>query len=206
MATRLNELEPTVGTIVVEQLQRMAERMDRQRFIHINSTRSGGGVAEMLAQTIPLWNELGIDAHWGVIEGDQSFFEVTKAVHNALQGFKANITKAMFDHYLEINRENAGRFELDADFIVVDDPQPAYLIEYMRSRARRWIWRCHIDASKPDRKVWRFLREAVKHYDASIFSMLNFAQNLPHPQFLVYPSIDPLSEKIGSFLTKRSWR
>ncbi len=195
MTTRLKKLEPIVGQIVIDQLRHMAERLGRQRLVHVNSTRVGGGVAELLSQVMPLWNELGIDARWEVIEGDQRFFEVTKAMHNALQGFKVNITEAMLHHYLEVNRLNAGRFEFEADFAVVNDPQPAYLIQHMRSQARRWIWRCHIDASKPDRKVWRFLREAVKEYDASIFSMPNFSQNLPHPQYLVYPSIDPLSEK-----------
>ncbi len=195
MATRLSELEPIVGSTVIELLKHMAEQLGRQRLVHINSTRSGGGVAEILSQIIPLWNELGIDARWEVIEGDQSFFEVTKAMHNALQGFKVNITKGMLDHYLEVNRHNADRFEFDADFMVVNDPQPAFLIQHMRSRARKWIWRCHIDASRPDRKIWRFLRVAVKQYDASIFSMPSFAQNLAHPQYLVYPSIDPLSEK-----------
>ena len=195
MTTRLQELEPITGPIVIEQLRRMADRLDVQRLVHINSTRSGGGVAELLTQIIPLWKELGVDARWEVIEGDQRFFEVTKAMHNALQGFKENITQAMLQHYLEVNRSNAGRLKFEADFVVVNDPQPAYLIQHIHSRARRWIWRCHIDASRPDRKIWRFLREAVKQYDASIFSMPNFSQNLPHPQYLVYPSIDPLSDK-----------
>jgi trehalose synthase len=195
MTTRLGELEPIVGPVVIDQLRRMADRLGRQRLVHINSTRVGGGVAELLSQIMPLWNELGIDARWEVIEGDQSFFEVTKAMHNALQGFNVHISKAMFQHYLEVTRLNAERFQFDADFMFVNDPQPAYLIEHMRSRARRWIWRCHIDVSRPNREVWRFLREAVRHYDASIFSMPNFAQNLPHPQYLVFPSIDPLSEK-----------
>jgi trehalose synthase len=101
----------------------------------------------------------------------------------------------MFQHYLEVNRINAGRLDLSADYIVVNDPQPAFLIQHKRDQARKWIWRCHIDASRPDRKVWRLLREAVSRYDASIFSMPGFSQNLMHPQYLVYPSIDPLSEK-----------
>ncbi|SPF50673.1 Trehalose synthase [Syntrophobacter sp. SbD1] len=195
MTTRLEKLEPIVGPIVIDQLRRMAEQLGSQRLVHVNSTRSGGGVAELLSSIMPLWSELGIDARWEVIEGDQNFFEVTKAMHNALQGFKVTITNGMLQHYLEINRRNADRLEFDSDFVVINDPQPAYLIQDMRSRARRWIWRCHIDASRPDRKVWRFLREAVRQYDASIFSMPSFAQNLPHPQYLVYPSIDPLSEK-----------
>ena len=195
MTTRLEALDPIVGATVVDQLRRMADRLKPLRLVHINSTRMGGGVAELLIGIIPLWNELGIDARWEVIQGDQAFFEVTKAMHNALQGFKVNIGNAMLDHYLEINRMNAAKLDFDADFVVVNDPQPAYLIQFMREKAKKWIWRCHIDASKPDRKVWRFLREAVKQYDASIFSMPGFAQNLPHPQYLLYPSIDPLSEK-----------
>lgn len=163
--------------------------------VHVNSTRIGGGVAELLRQIVPIWNELGIDARWEVIEGDQSFFEVTKAMHNALQGFKVNITEAMLKHYLEINRENALRLNFDADFVVINDPQPAYVIQHARSHAKRWIWRCHIDVSRPDRRVWRFLQRSVSQYDASIFSMPNFAQRLPHPQYLVHPAIDPLSEK-----------
>jgi trehalose synthase len=193
--SRLSEYEPIVGSETVDQLRRLAEHLGRRSLVHVNSTRIGGGVAELLQQIVPLWNELGIDTRWEVIEGDQSFFEVTKAMHNALQGFRVNITEAMLKHYLEINLENALRLNFDADFVVVNDPQPAYLIQHARSHAKRWIWRCHIDVSKPDRRVWRFLRGAVSQYDASIFSMPNFAQRLSHPQYLVHPAIDPLSEK-----------
>jgi trehalose synthase len=192
---KLSELEPIVGQDVIYQLRGLAERLGRQRLVHVNSTRMGGGVAEILQQIIPIWNELGVEARWEVIEGDQSFFEVTKAMHNALQGLKSSISPTMLKHYEEVNHTNAARLDLNADFVVVNDPQPAFLIQHMRPRARRWIWRCHIDVSRPDRRIWRFLRTVVSTYDASIFSMPNFAQNLPHPQYLIYPSIDPLSEK-----------
>jgi trehalose synthase len=163
--------------------------------VHVNSTRSGGGVAEILMSTVPLWNQLGLETRWEVIQGDQNFFEITKAMHNALQGLKANLTPAMLEHYREVNEENARRFDWQADFVVINDPQPAFLIEDMKPQAKHWIWRCHIDASRPTRNVWRYLQIAVRQYDASIFSMPNFSQNLPHPQYLIYPSIDPLSEK-----------
>ncbi len=163
--------------------------------MHINSTRTGGGVAELLQSAVPIWNQLGIGTSWEVIQGDQAFFEVTKAMHNALQGLKARLSSAMLQHYREVNRENARRFDWETDFVVVHDPQPAFMIEDMHPRAKHWIWRCHIDASRPDRQVWRFLRDAVRQYDASIFSMANFSQNLPHPQYLIPPSIDPLAEK-----------
>jgi trehalose synthase len=99
------------------------------------------------------------------------------------------------EHYQEINRENARKFTWEADFVLVHDPQPAWLINEMRPQAKHWIWRCHIDVSRPNRKVWKYLREIVSQYDASVFSMAKFAQNLPHPQYLIRPSIDPLSEK-----------
>ena len=191
----LSDYEPIVGTEVVNQLYRLAERLAPRSLAHINSTRVGGGVAELLTSILPLWNQLGIETRWEVIQGDQTFFEITKAMHNALQGIRTRFTPAMLDHYREVNRENARRFTWEADFVVVNDPQPAFLIEDMRPQGKHWIWRCHIDASKPDRQVWRYLREAVRQYEASIFSMANFSQILPHRQYLIYPSIDPLSEK-----------
>ena len=136
-----------------------------------------------------------MDVKWEVIQGDQEFFEITKAMHNALQGYKVHLSPAMLDHYREINRENARKFTWESDFVLVHDPQPAYLINFLRPQAKHWIWRCHIDASRPDRQVWKFLQEIVSQYEASVFSMSQFAQNLPHPQYLIRPSIDPLSEK-----------
>jgi len=144
---------------------------------------------------VPLMNQLGLQTTWEVIMGDPAFFEVTKAFHNGLQGFKVHLTPAMLEHYRQVNLENARRFSWEADVVLVHDPQPASLIEVLRPQARRWVWRCHIDASRPQLAVWRFLREIVKQYDASVFSMSQFSQNLPHPQYLIRPSIDPLSEK-----------
>jgi trehalose synthase len=184
-----------VGPEVIEQLHRLAERLGPVSFIHINSTRTGGGVAEVLSRSVPLLNEMGLDTTWEVIEGDPSFFEVTKGFHNALQGMKVQIKPSLLDHYIEVNRENARRFAWEADFVMVHDPQPAYLIQEIRSQGKHWIWRCHVDISRPNLKVWKFLRDIVSQYDASVFSMSKFAQNLPHPQYIIRPSIDPLSEK-----------
>jgi trehalose synthase len=184
-----------VGSEVIDQLHRLAERLGPRRFININSTRTGGGVAEILNRTVPLFNQLGLDCRWENITGDQEFFEITKAIHNGLQGLKVKLTSAMVEHYREVNRENARKFIWEADTVVVHDPQPANLIDDLRPQAKQWIWRCHIDASRPHLPVWRMLREVVKQYDASVFSMDRFAQNLPHPQYLIHPSIDPLSEK-----------
>lgn len=191
----LDHYRPLVGDEVIGQLERLAERLGRRRLVHVNSTRTGGGVAEMLQRNVPILNQLGVDTRWEVIQGDQTFFELTKAFHNSLQGLKTVFPHGGVERYLEINRENARRLTWDADVAVIHDPQPVFLIEHARRRARHWVWRCHIDISKPDRQVWALLRKAVIQYDASIFSMPSFSQNLPHPQYLIYPCIDPLSEK-----------
>ncbi len=191
----LNDYADIVGREVVDQLHRLAERLGPRRLVNVNSTRTGGGVAEILHRSVPLMNQLGVETRWEVIEGDPTFFEVTKGMHNALQGQRVNLTPALLTHYREINRQNAQKFDWESDYAVIHDPQPAYLIKHLKARAQHWIWRCHIDISRPDLRVWRFLREVVSEYDASVFSMSRFAQNLPHDQYLIYPSIDPLSEK-----------
>jgi len=191
----LNDYEPIVGAEVIGQLHRLAERLGPRRFVHVNSTKSGGGVAEILSRAVPLLNQVGLEVRWEVIQGDAEFFEVTKSFHNALQGEDVHLTDTLLEHYQEINRENARKFTWEADFAMIHDPQPAWLINEMRDRAKHWIWRCHIDASRPNRRVWKYLREIVSQYDASVFSMAKFAQNLPHNQYIIRPSIDPLSEK-----------
>ena len=178
----------------VEFLLRMAEKIQGKKIIHVNSTKLGGGVAEILRSLVPLLQSVGLDAQWEVITGNEEFFATTKAFHNALQGQEQKIPPAMLQNYLEVNRENAKHLSLEADFVVIHDPQPAALIE-SRPKKGKWIWRCHIDVSQPQRKVWDFLRQFVVNYDATIFSLPRFAQRLPIPQFLIYPSIDPLSDK-----------
>jgi len=192
--TGLSDYVPIVGQENIDQLFRLAERLKGRSVVHVNSTQTGGGVAEILKSLIPLMNELGIDTRWVVINGNGEFFDVTKAFHNALQGNKVNVSEEMFRTYIETNKKNAQDLNLEADVVIIHDPQPASLVDYRKGQAK-WVWRCHIDVSRPERKVWRFLREYIVKYDASIFSVSQFAQNLPHPQYLILPSIDPLSDK-----------
>lgn len=186
-----NEIAPP-GT--VDLLYRLADRLKGRSLLHINSTRLGGGVAEMLRNMVPLFKELGIDMRWEVIEGTPLFFKTTKAIHNALQGQDQEFTIEMYQEYTKVNEQNAKRIDLDSDVVVVHDPQPAALIEHKRPDSR-WIWRCHIDVSVPKRRVWNFLKSYVSRYDCAVFSLPSFTQKLPIPQFLIYPSIDPLSDK-----------
>lgn len=194
MKITLSDYEGVAPAGTVEFIQRLAERVKGKSLLHVNSTRYGGGVAEILNRLIPLLKGLEIDVRWDVIEGSEFFFTVTKNFHNALQGQVVNVTEDMLQAYLECNQENAKKLDLVADVVVIHDPQPAALVS-RRKRKDKWVWRCHIDISQPQRKIWRFLRPFVTQYDAAIFSLPKFAQRLPIPQYLVYPSIDPLSDK-----------
>jgi trehalose synthase len=198
MTLSLSAYESTVGTSVISQLRRLGEKLAGIKVVHVNSTREGGGVAEILQWVIPLMSDIGLDARWEVITGTHKFFAITKAFHNGLQGFPVDLTVKDWRLWHEINERNAaGIREIleEADIVVVHDPQPAPLILFCPNRRGKWIWRAHIDISRPFRPVWKGIRPVVERYDASIFSMHQFAQPLPHHQYLIPPSIDPLSEK-----------
>jgi trehalose synthase len=180
----------------VDMLRRLGERVKGRSLVHVNSTRWGGGVAEMLHRLLPLMGELGVNVRWEVMDGDESFYATTKCFHNALQGTEQVITDQMLEAYRATNKRNAERLDLGSDVVLIHDPQPAALVD---ERAKRpgasWIWRCHIDLGRPVRRVWSFLRDYIVKYDAAIFSLPKFAQRLPIPQFLEYPAIDPLDAK-----------
>lgn len=196
MSVRIADYREVIGEENVSVIERLAHRLRGRTLLMVNSTKEGGGVAEMLRTLTPLFECLGVKTRWEVVTGDQEFFETTKAMHNALQGMPVTFTKSALDHYIEVNQENAKSIDLEADYVIIHDPQPASLILFRKSeKSSKWVWRCHIDVSKPDRQIWKFLREFISHYDASIFSTAAFAQALPHPQFLIPPAIDPLSEK-----------
>ena len=194
MSTSLQDYRAVVGSEVIDELKIAADQVKDRKIQHINSTFVGGGVAELLARMVLLFRELGIETTWDVIKGEKPFFEVTKAFHNALHGGQETITGAMFDTYRETTARNLEEMEIVGDVVVVHDPQPAGLIE-RRSSDCRWIWRCHIDVSTPDTKVWNFLKPYVDRYDSSVFSIPEFSQQLNIPQFMIAPSIDPLSDK-----------
>ncbi|MGD0660726.1 MAG: glycosyltransferase [Syntrophorhabdales bacterium] len=174
-------------------LQRLGERLAGKSFLHVNSTRLGGGVAEILQRMVPILRELGIEARWEILEGDQKFFDITKKIHNALQGDQVEISPEMWEYHYEVNKKNAERLDLDADAVLIHDPQPVPLVLF-RKRGR-WIWRCHIDLSNPAAGVARFLKRYCRQYDAAIFSVAKFVMPMAIDQFIIQPSIDPLSEK-----------
>ena len=195
MSARIEDYRPVVGSQVIDELLLLADRVRHRRLQHINSTSVGGGVAEILTRMVPLFRDLGIETTWDVIKGNQAFFAVTKAFHNALHGGEESITEDMFEVFRATTAMNLADLHSFGDVVVVHDPQPAGLIARKPEVGGRWLWRCHIDVSTPDPRVWEFLRDYVARYDATIFSMPDFAQQLTIPQFMVTPSIDPLSDK-----------
>jgi len=198
MTTMLDSYAAVTGEDVIRHLQQLAEPLKGKSMVHVNSTRVGGGVAEILEKLVPLARELGLDTRWEVITGDSEFYQCTKSFHNSIQGDRIAIPETLLDHFLEVNEQNANnlRSVLEAaDFVFIHDPQPVALLKYCSKRKGKWIWRCHIDASHPYRGTWRFLDRYIRDYDASIFSLSQFVQLLPHPAYIIPPSIDPLSDK-----------
>lgn len=198
MTGLLDSYAAAAGEDSIDQLRQLAQLMSGMTVVHVNSTRLGGGVAEILHKLVPLSNELGLDTHWEVVTGSSDFYRCTKAMHNALQGMPQAISRDLLKVYEQTNAENAERLApllRAADVVFIHDPQPAALIRHIPDRKGKWIWRCHIDVSHPYRRVWKYLREHVSAYDASVFSLSGFTQALPIPEYIIPPSIDPLSEK-----------
>jgi trehalose synthase len=194
----LKQYAAVVGDDVVEQLQGLARPLAGLKVVHVNSTRVGGGVAEILTKMVPLMQELGLETRWEVISGDELFYACTKTFHNALQGNPVVPTEAQLEAYEATNARNAEELRdvlREADIVIIHDPQPAPLLGLIPERRGHWVWRCHIDLSQPHRPVWKYLLPHVAGYEGSIFSLASFARRLPHPCYLIPPSIDPLADK-----------
>lgn len=189
----IEEYAPIIGQSKIDNLKLLAEKLAGKQITHFNSTAVGGGVAEILNRMIPLWKELGVETRWDVIKGGGQFYEVTKKFHNALHGKPEQVTQSDFDIFMETSRKNIEEMNTDSDVLFIHDPQPIALIK--KKNNNKWVWRCHIDVSHPHPDVWGFLRNFITEYDASVFSVQHFSQVLPIRQFLIAPSIDPLSDK-----------
>lgn len=198
MESLLEQYAHVVGNEVIDHLRQLANPLRGMKILHINSTKEGGGVAEILHRLIPLKRELGIDVDWEVINGEADFYKCTKKMHNSLQGNRDDISSALLTVYENTNLQNFERLQKkleQADVVFIHDPQPAALFNFCNKRKGKWVWRCHIDVSHPYRPVWKYLREFIKDYDASIWSLSAFVQPMSHPMYLIPPSIDPLSQK-----------
>jgi trehalose synthase len=183
---------------LMDEIRRLAEPLRGKRVVHLSATAFGGGVAEINYTLVPLMADVGLDVEWRIIHGAEEFFNVTKTVHNALQGSPQGLTEDERGIYRDYNAMNARDFEGDYDIVIVHDPQPAALIDYVNSTDARWIWRCHIDLSAPNEDVLNTLLPSIGRYDAAIFHLREYVprNNGGRPPCYIWPpAIDPLTPK-----------
>jgi trehalose synthase len=194
---KLGDYGSLVGRRLMDGIARLAEPLEGARVLHLSATAFGGGVAEINYTLIPLMADAGLNVEWRVIWGQEEFFQVTKAIHNALQGSPESLSEVEREIFERYNQRNAEALEGDFDFVVVHDPQPCAMVEHARDAGRHWIWRCHIDLSQPNRDVVAFLAPWLAQYDAAIFHRREYVPpvaGLP-TAFIWPPAIDPLAPK-----------
>jgi trehalose synthase len=198
----LADYESVVGAACIEEIRNLAAPLAGARVLHLNATSFGGGVAEILTALVPLMSDVGLASDWQVIRGADEFYQVTKAMHNSLQGMYVDWTPEMRETWLSYNRLNAELFDETYDFVIVHDPQPAPLLAMLQENGSphaggRWIWRCHIDLTEAQVQTWDILRPHLNVYDGVIFTALDYIKDgLEGPEpFVVPPAIDPLSPK-----------
>jgi trehalose synthase len=187
-----------LGRGLMAEIQRLAGPMEGKRVLHLSATAFGGGVAEINYTLVPLMRSAGLDAEWRIIHGEDEFFNVTKKIHNALQGSPVGLTADEEETFHRYNALNAEEFdESDYDFVIIHDPQPAAMIDHFPDRSARWIWRCHIDLSEPNQEVLEFLLPSIGRFDSTIFHRPEYVpatDKLPDA-FIWPPAIDPLAPK-----------
>lgn len=188
----VEDYEPHIGAQAVERILAKARQISDLQIVHVNSTYYGGGVSELLSSLTLLMNAAGVQTEWRVIQGRPDFFSITKKLHNALQGADINLSDLKMQIHEDVVFENAVRLHFNHDVVFVHDPQPLPLIQHFRHRGP-WIWQCHVDLSHPNPAVWNYLRQFIDRYDAVIFSIPEYAQQLARPQNFFMPAIDPFS-------------
>ena len=186
-----------VGPRLMSQIRSLAASLQGRRVLHLSATAFGGGVAEINYTLIPIMRDAGLEVEWRVIWGQDEFFQVTKAIHNALQGSPEGLGEAQKEVYAAYNRRNAEALRGEFDFVIVHDAQPAAVIEHAPETGRHWIWRCHIDLSEPNPAVVDFLAPFLGRYDATVFHRPEYVPRVAGlPTAYIWPpAIDPLSPK-----------
>jgi trehalose synthase len=191
---QIEDYEPLIGSENVERVRGKARRLKDLRVANFNSTYYGGGVAEVISSLTLLMNSLGLRTEWRVIQGTADFFSITKKMHNALQGGEIDLSTIKKEIYEQVIYENSVRNFLEYDFVIVHDPQPLPLVEHYEKKCP-WIWRCHIDLSRPDAEMWKYLRRWIDSYDAAIVSCPEYKQEMKPPQRVFMPAINPFTIK-----------
>jgi trehalose synthase len=182
---------------LMDEIRRLAEPLAGKRVVHLSATAFGGGVAEINYTLVPLMQDAGLEVEWRIIRGAEEFFNVTKTIHNALQGNPQGLTEEQREVFDRYNALNARELEGTYDFVIVHDPQPVAMIDHVVEPEGHWIWRCHIDLSTPNKDVIDFLVPSISRHDAAIFHRRQYvpdAAGIP-PAYIWPPAIDPLAPK-----------
>jgi trehalose synthase len=192
----LTDYTHLVGRGLVEEIRRLAEPLSGKRILHVSATAFGGGVSEILYTLVPLMRDVGLDVHWRVILGREEFFNVTKVMHNSLQGDPQGVTEQQWELFEAYNAMNAQDLDDGWDAIIVHDPQPAAIRANATDRARHWIWRCHIDLSTPNEETLARMLPLLREYDETIYHLQKYVPaGLDGRVRTIPPAIDPLSPK-----------
>ena len=186
------------GRGLIDEIKELAGPLEGKRVLHVSATAFGGGVSEILYTLVPLMADVGLDVHWQVILGREEFFNVTKLMHNSLQGDEQSISDEQWEVFEAYNAMNAQSLDGEWDVIIVHDPQPAGLRMNLPDRAKSWVWRCHIDLSEPNETTLGRLLPLISDYDASVWHLDQYVPNNFDGRgkvHIVPPAIDPLSPK-----------
>jgi len=194
-----------VGRETIDELYTLAEPLKQSRIYMINSTKTGGGVAELLSSLVPLFNDLGIQTYWLTLHGNPNFFSATKSFHNALQGDPSpNIEQRIQDYgefydneFTALNQSILESLDglNNSDFVIIHDPQPLALVKYRKNDGSKWIWRKHIDTGNPNPALERYIYALAEKYDKIITSRDHFRRGDTEKYEVIQPSIDPLNAK-----------
>jgi len=203
-------LEALLGPRRAESFERIAAAarsgLAGRRVINVNSTATGGGVAELLQTLLAYARGVGVDARWVVIEGNPGFFEITKRIHNHLYGAAGDAgpvgpeQRAHYEQTLQANRDELLSILRADDIVLLHDPQTAGLARAIRKAGARVVWRCHVGRDTPNEFTtlgWEFLRPYLEDVDAFVFTRAEFAPQWIDRDLLhvITPSIDPFSAK-----------
>ncbi len=193
----LEAYQSLVGKDQITLLLKKAKKFENKRILHVNSTKFGGGVAEILTNMIPLMEELNLNPEWKIFTAPDSFFKISKKMHNALQGnMEIQFSDEEVSAYLSQAKSTYEQIQPQEDFIIIHDPQPCPVIKFEERKEGKWIWRCHIDTSNPNPQAWDLISDYLPLYDALIFTKGEYAKKeLQKRLYQIPPSIHPFSDK-----------
>jgi trehalose synthase len=184
------------GQALIEEIHDLAEPLKGKRILHLNATAMGGGVSEILYALVPLMRDVGLDCDWQIVIGREEFFNVTKMLHNALQGNPHPLSKHDWEVYERYTELNARELEGEWDVVIAHDPQPAAIRTILNDRPGSWVWRCHIDLSTPNQEVLEHLLPFLVPYQCKVFHMTGYVPSGVNGKVeILPPAIDPLSPK-----------